>query len=174
MNREKLTIVLGAALLISLVGNFYMAGLMMGRSYSAREQHGPGEAGEPHRGEWQRREAEMRRQMSPADREILKKAMQERRPKFQALRQQLEEAHQKVEDAQNAEPFDQKALDETMQAERDKKSELLQAQRQARQEIMQQLSPEGRTIFSKVVRQRFADAPTGPGGPSPDKPSPQP
>jgi uncharacterized membrane protein len=168
MNREKLVVILGAALFMSLAGNLYMAGLMAGRSYSGhdqQQQHGPREAGERRgEGEWQKRAEEMRRQMSPADREIFNKAMKERQPKFQALRQQMDEIHQKVEDAQNAEPFDQKALDDALQAERDKKAEVFQARRQARQETMQQLSPEGREIFSKVLRQRFGDGPEGGSG----------
>ena len=148
MNRDKLVIILGAALFISLSTNLFVAGIMLGRSYN----HGgaPEHAKEEPRAEWQKRDEELRSKLSEPDRAIVKSAMQQRRPQFQALRQALEAAHDKVLDAQGAEPFNKAALDAALHDEAEKKTALVQSLRQARDEVGGQLSPEGRALFNKL------------------------
>lgn len=144
MNRDKLLIILGAALFISLTANLFAAGLLFGRSYEAGR--GP-DAG---RAEWQKKDEELRKQLSESDKKIIKAGMQQRREQFHALKDDLEAARQKVEDAQMATPFDQTALEAALKAEQEKKTALLQSMRQARDEISAKLSPEGRDAFSKL------------------------
>lgn len=151
MNRDKLVVILGAALFLSLAGNLFMGGIMLGHSYAPPEQHDQDAA---RHAEWQKRDEELRRQLSEPDRKVLKQAMQEHRPQFQAMRQELEQARQKVEEAQSAQPFDQQALDAALHDEAEKKSQLVQMMHKTKDEIAQQLSPEGREIFSKVMRAR--------------------
>jgi Spy/CpxP family protein refolding chaperone len=144
MKRDKLVIILGAVLFVSLTANVFMASMMVGNSYMHAGE------GDARHAEWQKREEELRKQLPEADRKILKAAMQEHRPQFQALRQELEAARQKVSDAESAEPFDQAALDAALRVEQEKKTALLQMMRQTRDQIAQQLSPEGREIFKKL------------------------
>jgi Spy/CpxP family protein refolding chaperone len=143
MNRDKLVIILGAALFLSLAGNFFMAGKMLGGSY----EHGM-EAGPP--ADWQKRDEEMRKKLSESDRNILKTSMQQHRPQIQALKEELANARQKVWDAQNAQPFDQAALDAALKDESEKKIAFLHMIRQTREEISTKLSPEGQATFSKL------------------------
>lgn len=161
MNRDKLLMVLGAVLFISLATNFFMAGLMLSHSYTrgGGEQQREGDG----RGEWQKRDEELRRKLSDADRGVLKAAMQQHRPQIQALKQALDDARQKVAQAQNAEPFDKAALDAALRDESDKKTALLQTIRQTRDEISKQLSPEGQAVFSKLgPGSRFGGGGDGP------------
>lgn len=144
MNRDKLVIILGAALFLSLTVNLFAGGILIGKSYDA------GRRSDARRAEWQKRDEELRKQLSEADKKIIKKGMQQRRKEFGMLKDNLEAARQKVEDAQMATPFDQAALDAALKAEQEKKTALLQAMRQGRDEISAQLSPEGRAIFSKL------------------------
>lgn len=142
MNRDKLVIFLGAALFLSLTCNFFMAGKMAGGSY----EHG-GDAGQ--HADWQKRDEEMRQKLSEPDRKVLKEAMQQHRPQIQAIKKEMEDARHKVWEAENAQPFDQAALDAALKNESEKKIAFLHAIRQAREEVSKQLSPEGQAIFSK-------------------------
>jgi Spy/CpxP family protein refolding chaperone len=150
MNRDKLLIILGAALFISLTANLFAAGILFGRSYDA------GKGPDARRAEWQKKDEELRKKLSESDKKIIKAGMQQRREQFHALKDALDAARQKVEDAQMATPFDQAALDTALKAEQEKKTALLEAMRKAREDISAKLSPEGRETFSKLaVGKRF-------------------
>jgi Spy/CpxP family protein refolding chaperone len=142
MTQSKLVTVLGVSLFLSLGANLLLGGMMLGKSYSR-----PG-WGERH-ADWQQRDAQLRRDLPAADYKIVKEAMQKRRDQFKALREELDAAREEISAAENAQPFDQAALDAALRAEHDKKTALLKLMRETREGLSQQLSPEGRKIFEK-------------------------
>ncbi|MEZ0226682.1 MAG: periplasmic heavy metal sensor [Alphaproteobacteria bacterium] len=144
MNRDKLIIILGGALFISLTANLFAAGIFFGRSYDA------GRSPDARHAEWQKKDEELRKKLSESDKRIIKAGMQKNREQFGALKDSLDAARQKVEDAQMATPFDQAALDTALKAEQEKRTALLETMRKAREEISAKLSPEGRETFSKL------------------------
>ncbi|TAL37804.1 MAG: periplasmic heavy metal sensor [Alphaproteobacteria bacterium] len=144
MNRDKLLIILGGALFISLTANLFAAGILFGRSYES------GRGPDARRAEWQKKDEELRKKLSESDKKIIKAGMQQQRGQFHALKDGLDAARQKVEDAQMATPFDQAALDAALKAEQEKRTALLEAMRKAREDISAKLSPEGRETFNKL------------------------
>ena len=185
MKVDKLVIILGAALFLSLSVNLFVAGLMVGQSVESRDDKKDPDA-DPKKAEWQKRDAQLREKLSSPDRDILEAARKENHDKIEGLRNALDDAHSKVEEAQNAEPFDQQAFDAAVSAEAAKKAELLKTVRALRQEVMQKMSPEGRAEMQKLkpLNQkpggrmggggmgggRWRDRPEGPGGPEGDGP----
>jgi Spy/CpxP family protein refolding chaperone len=149
MDRQKLIVILGASLFISLTANMLMAGLMVGKSWH-HEAEWRGDSDD-----WRKRDQALREKLPEADRKVIKEAMQAKRQHFQEMRAELDAARDKVFDAESAEPFDQAKLDDALRAEKEKKQALLQDMRQTREEVSKKLSPEGREVFSKL----------GPGGP---------
>jgi hypothetical protein len=153
MNRDKLVIALCVLLFLSLTANAFVGSLLLGRSYSAA-------GGEEHHGEWKKKEAELRRLLAPPDRDALTAATKGKHEQFHAMHDSLVVARARVEEAQDAEPFDPKALDAALNNEMARKAALLKLIRQTHEEISKRLSPEGREIFRKVVRE--APAPAAP------------
>ena len=144
MQINKIILILGSALFLSLVANVFMAGMLVGKSYSG------GARGPDRHAEWQQRDQLLREKLPKEDYKLIKETMQGKREQFRALKQDLDAARRKVEEAADAEPFNQAALDAAMAAEREKKTALLQAMRETRKDLSQRLSPEGRRIFEKA------------------------
>jgi len=147
MKLDKLTIVLGALLFLSLSANMFMAGLMIGHSVEAgtppREAAGKSSA-DGRADEWKQRDQQIQKKLSAEDRAVVEAAKAKDGPQILALRQALKDAHGKVEAAQAAEPFDQAAVDDALKEEAAAKSALVKAMRAARQNVLEKLSPEGR------------------------------
>lgn len=145
MKIDKIAIILGALLFLSLSGNMFMAGLMLGHSVNAG-------GGKPERdAEWKQRDEQLQKKLSPADRAVVEAAKRKARPKIDALRKALNDAQARLAAAQAAEPYDQSAIDAAVKAEADAKAEILKAMRQARQDVMEQLSPEGRETVKSLA-----------------------
>lgn len=148
MKLDKLVIILGALLFLSLSGNMFMAGLMIGHSVEAdREAPARGPDARPEdarQDEWKQRDQQIQKKLSAEDRAVVEAAKAKDGPQIVALRKTLKEAHAKVEAAQSAEPFDQAAVDDALKAEAAAKSDLVKAMRAARQNVLEKLSPEGR------------------------------
>lgn len=144
MELRKLAIILGFGLFFSLLANMFMAGLLMGRT-AAPDKERVSSA-------WVEKDQELRQNLSAEDRAAVKKAMEGTRGRFQALRQELQAAQENVQQAMNAEPFDQAALDAALRIEKEKKMEMLQQMRLARQSAMQNLSPEGQKALQRFGR----------------------
>jgi hypothetical protein len=152
MNRDKLVILLGVLLFLSLTGNVFVGSLLLGEAYSPA-------GGEEHHGDWKKKEALLRGALAPADQAALTLATKGKHEQFHTMHDALEAARQRVEDAQNREPFDPKGLDAALEDEKQKKSALLKLIRQTHEEIAQRLSPGGREIFGKIVREDPSPAP---------------
>ena len=152
MKLDKIVIVLGALLFISLSGNMFMAGLMLGQSVNI--ETAANDAAKPppaHDADWKQKDEQIQKKLSAEDRSIVEEAKKNDRPKIDALRQTLKDTHEKLEAAQSAEPFDQSAVDAAVHAEADAKAEMLKALRQARQNVMEKLSPEGRETIKTLA-----------------------
>jgi len=170
MKLDKLVIILGAALFISLSCNLFLAGLMIGETVSHTESaadanndasntdaQAPDDK-PPTEAEWRKKDAQLREKLNEADRNVIEAAKKDRKPVIDGLRKNLDDARAKVQAAQAAEPFDADALDAAVKGEADAKAALVTQMRAARQDVMQKLSPEGRETLKK-----FAPWKQGPG-----------
>lgn len=137
---NKTVIVLGSLLFLSLAGNLFMGGVLLGKGYGPHGKHA----------EWEKRDRELKEKLSEQDRAILKESMTANRDRFKELKEKREAARDKVGAAIDAEPFDQQALDEALKAEQQVKMELLTAMRDAKKSAMEKLSPEGRAVLEKM------------------------
>lgn len=149
MTTGKLAAILGVLLFLSLAGNVFMAGYVIGQKAggAAPEQHAPEN---DKRKAWQKRDEALRQKLSPDDLRIFESARDKNRPRIEALKADLEKARENVMAAQTAEPFDQQALDAAVKEEAEKKTVFLQAIREMRKDIFTQLSPEGRREMRKL------------------------
>lgn len=138
--KQKIVPVLGFALFLSLAANFFMGGLLMGGYMQA-----------PPPGVHPGRVAILQQKLSPDDQAILKKAMMENRARFDALREEIQESHQKAAAAAHAEPFDQDALDDALKDEDDAKKEMFAFIKKVRGETLDKLSPEGRQAIKDMT-----------------------
>lgn len=158
MKPQKLTIVLAAALFLSLSVNFFLAGLMLGDAVSPAVPAGvvPDKplstaSREQRRAEWQKREEALHAALSESDRAAMKQAKEAYDVIFNELRSELDDARAKVAAAMEAEPLDQEILDDAIAAEAAIKSRLLQEMTAARLKTLEQLSPEGRALLRQMV-----------------------
>lgn len=147
---NRLVAVLGAALFLSLAGNLFMAGYMLGHKVTPRaEAPAPGSE-DARRAEWKKRDAELRRTLSDSDRKVFEDMKAQNKDKVDALKKAVGDAHDKVEAAQSADPFDAAQLDAAMRAEAAAKAEFVATMRALRKEISSKLSPEGRAAMEKL------------------------
>jgi hypothetical protein len=164
---NKTSIILAAALFLSLSANFFMAGLMLGNAVSgpppAQIAEVPTNADDARRAEWQQREEALRAALSGPDREIVSAATEAHRVTFDEMKGELDVARQSVMAAMAAEPFDQQVLDNAIQAETELKARLLREMYSARRAVMEKLSPEGREILQKMSPLRRRGGKEGPG-----------
>lgn len=145
MELRKLTFILAIGLFLSLSANMFLAGMVMGRAAG-----GPGNiSGELAQKDLIEKDKALRENLSAKDREAVQAAMEGMRPRLQALRQELRAAQDEVQQAMNAEPFDQSALDAALYAEKEKKMKMLGEIRQVKQIAMQNLSPEGQQALQR-------------------------
>lgn len=147
---NRLVAVLGAALFLSLAGNLFMAGYMLGHKVTAPAATPAPGSDDARRAEWKKRDAELRRTLSDADRKVFEDMKAQNKDKVDALRQAVNDAHDKVEAAQSADPFDAAQLDDAMRAEAAAKAEFVTTMRALRKEIAGKLSPEGRAAMEKL------------------------
>jgi hypothetical protein len=165
---NKTSIILAAALFLSLSANFFMAGLMLGNAVSGTPPVQVTDAAQnpddARRAEWQQREEALRAALSGPDRDIVSAATQAHRVTFDEMKGQLDAARQSVMAAMSVEPFDQQALDAAIQAETELKGNLLREMYSARRAVMEKLSPEGREILQKMspLRRRSGKEGYGP------------
>lgn len=143
MKTSRIMAVLGIALLLSLAGNVYFGGLSLGHMMAGSSCD---------RKEWREKEAELQSRLSPQDYAVLKKHKQAKKKSFRADRAELDKAHAAVDRAMRAEPFDEKALKTALAKEGETKLAVLQRMRAGRDKLSAELSPEGRKIFSDVMR----------------------
>jgi len=158
MKPQKLTIVLAAALFLSLSVNFFLAGLMLGDAVAPAVSMGAGQdkqlataSREQRRIEWQKREEALHTALSEADRAVMKESRAAYDAIFNELRTGLDAARAKVAAAMEAEPLDQESLDDAIAEEAAIKSRLLQEMTAARQKTLEQLSPEGRVLLRQMA-----------------------
>lgn len=137
---NKTVVVLGSLLFLSLAGNLFMGGALLGKGYGHQPRHA----------EWEKRDRELKEKLSEQDRAALKESMAANSERFKALKDRREEAREVVRAAMEAEPFDQQALDAALKAEQEVKMELLTAMREAKAQAMEKLSPEGRAVLEKM------------------------
>lgn len=149
MTTGKLAATLGVLLFLSLAGNVFMAGYVIGQKAgdAAPEQPAPEN---DKRKAWQKRDEALRQKLSPEDLKIFEAARDKNRPRIEALKAELEKARENVMAAQTAEPFEQQALDAAVEEEAEKKTVFLQALREMRKDIFTRLSPEGRKEMRKL------------------------
>jgi Spy/CpxP family protein refolding chaperone len=160
MKPQKLTVVLAAALFLSLSVNFFLAGLMLGDavapavSSDTHKDKPAASSREQRRAEWQKREEALHAALGAADRAVMKESKEAYDAIFEELRSGLDDARAKVAAAMEAEPLDQEVLDEEIASEAAIKSRLLQEMTAARQKTMEQLSPEGRALLRQMMPMR--------------------
>lgn len=160
MKPQKLTVVLAAALFLSLSVNFFLAGLMLGDavapavSSDVPKDRPTASSREQRRAEWQKREEILHAALGEADRAVMKKSKEAYDAIFDELRRDLDGARAKVVATMEAEPLDQEALDDAIASEAAIKSRLLQEMTAARQKTMDQLSPEGRALLRQMMPMR--------------------
>lgn len=142
MKLDKITMILGGVLLLSLASNFYMAGMVAGRSVNA--------AAETDTEDWRQKDEQLRRQLSAADKQVLRQAMQDKRSSFHDLRQDLAAVRKEIDRAMHATPFDQGALDRALRQEQQRKADLLRLMHQSRQEALSRMTPEGQKILQQM------------------------
>lgn len=147
---NRLVAVLGAALFLSLAGNLFMAGYMLGHKVTAPAAAPAPGSEDARRAEWKKRDAELRRTLSDADRKVFEDMKAQNKDKVDALKKAVGDAHDKVEAAQSADPFDAAQLDAAMRAEAAAKAEFVTTMRALRKEISSKLSPEGRAAMEKL------------------------
>lgn len=144
MTERKIFITLVVALLLSLSANVFFGGVYFSG------WHG----GSPYKSGYRSMDESLKKSLSENDREILKKDMEVNRPRFRQLRDELQAAREKVEQAMRAEPLDQQALDAAM-AEQEKAEEAMRSLvREVRKNTAAKLSPEGRSAFARHMRER--------------------
>lgn len=145
MKLDKRTMILSAALFVSLVANLFLGGMILGHHLG---RAAPQDA----RAEWrQQRSEDMRRHLSKADEKILKSAMKDNQKKFEEMRNDLEDIRQDIKAASHAEPFDQETLDAALREENQKKKEIIRLMKDTRREVMKKLSPEGVKILQRMA-----------------------
>jgi Spy/CpxP family protein refolding chaperone len=143
---NRLTTVLGGLLFLSLAGNIFMGGLMLG-DRASKEAAKPADA---RRAEWRKRDEELMKKLSDADRAILTEVKGKYEAEMETRRTELEAAREKLEAAHAADPVDSIAIEKAGREEALKKAELLKTVRAARKEISGRLSPEGRAEMEKM------------------------
>ncbi len=149
------TNILAAGLFVSLLGNCFLGGHLIGRFHGHPGMMPPNAAADK----------TLRDKLSEADRKVMKQAMEQGRERMDKLHDELESARKAVGDAVKAEPFDPAALDAALTKEKNEKMAFLLTIREARADISQKLSPQGRALLSKMNHLR-------PGKPPKDCPPP--
>lgn len=143
---NKLATVLGGLLFLSLAGNIFMGGLMLG-DRASKEAAKPADA---RRAEWRKRDEQLMKKLSDADRAILTEVKGKYEAEMETRRTELEAAREKLEAAHSADPVDTIAIEKAGREEAMKKAALLKTVRAARKEISGRLSPEGREEMEKM------------------------
>lgn len=143
MSSKRIITALGIALLLSLAGNVYFGGLSLGHMMAGSSCD---------RKEWREKEAVLKERLSPQDYDVLKKHKQQKKKAFRSDRAQLDKARHAVERAMRAEPFDAEALKTALANESKVKLEVLERMREGRDQLSADLSPEGRKVFTDVMR----------------------
>ncbi|MCC7036091.1 MAG: periplasmic heavy metal sensor [Alphaproteobacteria bacterium] len=143
---NRLATVLGGLLFLSLAGNIFMGGLMLG-DRASKEVAKPAD---DRRAEWRKRDEELMKRLSDADRAILTEVKGKYEAEMETRRTELEAAREKLEAAHAADPVDSIAIEKAGREEALKKAELLKTVRAARKEISGRLSPEGRAEMEKM------------------------
>ena len=150
MQINKKIAALGLVTFLSLAGNLYFAGHLLGRSFGG--EGGGSSYSTDKKAEWKRKDAELRKSMSPEDRDIVKKSMMENREAFNEKREALDAARDKVFAAMNADDFDKQALDAALAEEQARKGDMLMMIRDVKAETMKKLSPKGQEVFKNIRR----------------------
>jgi uncharacterized membrane protein len=141
MKFDRVTVSLSAALFMSLVGNLFLGGIILGENVKDL----------PIQAEWMQKSAILRHQLSPKDEKILKASMRENQKRFNEMRRDLEDIRRDIKAATHAVPFDQETLDAALKEEKQKKLEILRLMQEARKEVMKKLSPEGVKALQKTA-----------------------
>lgn len=168
MTMNKVSMVLAAALFLSLSVNFFLAGLMLGNALTpdqppvAVEEKTSSE--DSRHVEWKKREEALRAALSPADQEVLQQSTEAHKEKFDKLKADLDAARQSVAAAMATEPFDQAALEKAIEAETAVKAHFMREMFRVRRSVMEQLSPEGRKAFQEMNPMRRRGHRTPPEG----------
>lgn len=144
MNKSRLLVAFGVALLLSLAANVYFGGMSLGHMMAGSTCD---------RKEWREKEAVLQDRLSPQDYAVLKEHKQAKKKDFRADRAELEKAREQVDRAMRAEPFEAEVLKAALTAENDVKLRVLQRMRASRDKLSADLSPEGRKIFADVMKE---------------------
>lgn len=157
MQMNKKIAALGLVTFLSLAGNLYFSGHLLGRSM------GGGDCGQSSynadkKAEWKKKDHELRKSMTPEDRAIVKQSMMEKREAFTEKREALDAARDKVFAAMSADDFDKATLDAALAEEQARKGDMLMLIRDAKMETMKKLSPKGQEAFKNIRRTFDADS----------------
>lgn len=130
MTQKRAIISLVLLLLLSLGGNFFQAGLIMGKNAELKS---------------------FRPVSLPAsDQKILEEAMRVAKPVMNTLRQDMVSARTDIQKAMDAEPFEKEDLDAALKNMNDRKRDFLVFIQQQRAATLKKMSPEGRAILENA------------------------
>jgi len=146
MKTDKIVGLMGAVLFASLSVNIFMAGMVVGKSVSPAPKVVADDVAQDQR---------LRDGLSDADKLVLKHAMDANRKKITRLHDDIEKIKQDLRDIIKKDSVDEKALDAVLETRKNKELALLQLMHETRKAAMDNLSPEGRTILSKVSHLGF-------------------
>lgn len=141
MTQRRFFIILAGVLALSLAGNFFLAGLYFGGCRDSQNSY-------------RRADDSLRQSLSEKDREILRRDMETNRPRFRQVKEELQTAREKVEQAMRAEPLDQQALDAALTEQENAEEAMRGLVREVRKDTAGKLSPEGRSAFARHVREK--------------------
>lgn len=134
MKMNKTKIFFGLLLFLSLAGNMFMGGILLGNTYKAWHP--------------EKRE-ELRQNLSAEDRQIVRREMIAQRDTFNSLRKNLDDARQKIEEALQANNSD--ALEEALKEEKAAKADILRLIQASREAAMDKMSPAGRDALQDII-----------------------
>lgn len=142
MRFDRITLILGVALFISLSLNLFTAGMMVGGSINAR-------------GAIEQQDQQLRNSLSAADKQVLKEAMEANRAQITKLHDDLQNIKSEIRKLIKRDSLDKKALVKVLDAQKLKELALVQLVHDTRKEATDKMSPEGRDILSQMSRLGF-------------------
>lgn len=153
ISSRKLIIVLGSLLTLSVAGNFFMGGMLLGKGVSSRPASALSERDI-------RNDATLREKLSDNDRAAIRGVMQGRKQDFDRLRQDMRRLRAEIARLNDDPGADQAQIDDLLRREQEAKAELMRHIRAAREEMMSKVSPAGKEILDSQKTERLMQ--TGP------------
>lgn len=134
MTQKRILGILALCLVLSLGGNFFQAGLIIGKNAELKAM-GP-------------------MVLPAADQKIIQQANAVSKPKMDELRKKFVDARATVQSAMNADPFSKEELDAALKDVNERQREFLVYVQQQRAATIQKLSPEGQAMLQRAANPR--------------------